>query len=192
MSTAEYSQTLPALLDGEWPDATGYQRPAGLVPFRYSEYPAAHVRVILRYPPAGEAVLYDACYVIACTVQSCGAGRGPGRPQLRRAPSPAAASTPTAHSCKSTPRCAVLQHVVLCCNVVGCVATWCTALQHGVLCCNVLCCVARHCAVLQRVARPMLRFCRSWLQADPAMGATGLAIKAAGCYLYKAPAAGRE
>ena len=36
----------------------------------------------------------------------------------------------------------VLQHSVLCCNMMCCAATCCTVLQHGVLCCNMMCCVA--------------------------------------------------
>jgi hypothetical protein len=65
------------------------------------------------------------------------------RPRLR-----APAGRKTASRLRHVAMCAVLQRVVLCCNVC-CVAT-CAVLQRVVLCCNVLCCVAM-CAVLQRV-----------------------------------------
>ena len=47
----------------------------------------------------------------------------------------------------------VLQHVVLCCSTLCCVAARCAVLQHVVLCCSTLCGVARH----------VVRCCTAWL-----------------------------
>ncbi len=151
-----------------------------------------HARVILRYARAGEAVLYAACYVTACTVQPCLGGHGcvvlPRLPLLRHPPL-IAASRPRGALCCNMLRfvatcCAVLQDIVLCCNVVYCACNMLRCVATGVFC------VARHCAVLRNAChalrgRYFVRCCRSWLQADLAMGGTGLAIKAAGRYLYK-------